>query len=78
MRWRTRYTRIVKRFALFPITESLNLNTRDEEHRWLEIVYLHQARDWLLGIIPCWITVCFATKEEYDAYISKKKKEKER
>ena len=74
MRWRHREHRIVKRFALFPI----NAKTRSsifavEEWRWLEIVYLDQLYDF-----PFWITTNFATKEEYDEYISQIKKEKER
>ena len=77
MRFRKRYRRVVKRLALFPIKAYLNPDKIEHEWRWLEIVYLDQYRDWLFGIIPTWTTLWFVKKEDYDAYISKIKKEKE-
>lgn len=59
--WRKKkvYNRIVKRFALLPISV-------DYTTVWLETVYLVQKNDlrWLLG----WYNIRFATKEEYDKF----------
>lgn len=72
MRWRKRYGRIVKRFALFPIKAKYN---EKEEWRWLEIVYLQQTRDYWLGVIPFWSTVWFVRRGDYNAYMSMIEKE---
>ena len=69
MRWRTKYARVVRRFALFPIKTKLGPgNGCAEEYRWLETVYLRQYRDWLFGIIPIWSNSCFTHKNDYDLY----------
>ena len=77
MRWRKRYSRIVKRFALFPIKAKLHLNSDVDEWRWLETVYLYQLKDWKVGFIPFWATLYFVHKQDYNAYISQLEKEKE-
>jgi hypothetical protein len=76
MRWRKHYTRIVERFALFPI-KSICDAFYDFEYRWFETVYLKQYRDWLFGVIPIWRTERFATKFEYDVHLVNRKKETE-
>ena len=70
MKWKRKTERIVKRFALFPIKAEEDYNNRDEDWRWLETVYLYQTSSW-----PFWFTWKFVTKEDYDVYISKIKKE---
>lgn len=76
MRWRKRYSRIVKRFALFPIKAKLGFNRDVDEWRWLETVYLYQIKDWTFGFIPFWATLYFVRKQDYDAYIAQLEKEK--
>lgn len=72
MRWRTRYKRVVKRFALFPVKarhdERLYSNN---EYRWLETVYLYQTKDWRFDMFPYWKNEWFLTKELYDNYTKK-------
>lgn len=75
MRWRKKYSRIVKRFALLPIKAKLRFNSDEYEWRWLETVYLYQVRDWRVGIFSFWNSVHFECEELYDAYISEIKKE---
>ena len=75
MRWRKRYSRIVKRFALFPVKAYLNGFCVDDEYRWLETVYLRQFRDWLWGVIPIWRTKTFATKGDYLKYLTNMRKD---
>lgn len=39
MRWKRIHSRVIRRFALFPIEI-------DEEFRWLEVVYIWQRLRW--------------------------------
>lgn len=78
MRWRKRYRRIVKRFALFPVKARMyTCFGENTEFRWLETVYLVQQRDWFGGVIPFWRTTTFADRRGYDKYITEIQKEKE-
>ena len=74
MRWRKRTERIIKRFALFPINSYISPWSFTREWRWLETVYISQTR----GTITDWSDRGFVTKQEYENYISKNKKEKAR
>lgn len=77
MRFRTCYSRVVKRFALFPIKARINPHSNIVEWRWLEVVYVKQKKDWFDGIIPVWKNSYFTNKAIYENYIDDKKKEKE-
>jgi len=78
MRWRTRYARVARRFALFPIKTKLGPGTGcAEEYRWLETVYLRQERDWLFGVIPIWRNSYFVLKSDYDWHRRLKKEEED-
>ena len=78
MRWRKRYNRVVKRFALFPIKAFLDDIRLNYEYRWLETVYLRQTKEyWFFGTIPHWKTVRFVNKGEYITYRDEILKEKE-
>lgn len=59
MRWRKQYSRVVKRFAWFPVTIG-------DETRWLETVYLRQNYA-SLDIFP-WYNVYFTDKKGYLEY----------
>ena len=62
MRFRIRYSRIVKKFAFLPIKAKTHMYANDYEWRWLEVVHVKQHRDWILGgIIPVWKNDWFAT-----------------
>lgn len=72
MRWIKRYhkygdKRIVKRFALFPIT----IYTAEfSETRWLAIVYIRQRR--ITGLwedLDYWLDEAFVDWDAYDDYI---------
>ena len=60
MRWTKKYTRVVKRFALFPITIN-------EETRWFENVYLMQRRD-IHALIFRWYNDRFIDEAAYLSY----------
>lgn len=62
MRWFKEYSRVVRRFAIFPITIM-------DETRWLEIVYLRQ-RYYKLSYM--WGNTEFVTKEDYISYRKEK------
>ena len=78
MRFRFRYSRVVKRFALFPIKAKINPRSNIDEWRWLEVVYVEQTKEWVFeGIIPVWKNSYFTNKAIYENYIDDKKQEKE-
>ena len=58
--------RIIKRFALFPITICDKCNPRLQrryyERRWLETVYIEQNYESYNG---CWENYTFVNKEDY-------------
>lgn len=60
MRWYKRSSRIIKRFAWFPITIG-------GETRWLETVYLRQKHAALEPIFP-WYNIRFTDRKEYLEY----------
>ncbi len=60
MRWTKRYTRYIKRFAIFPIKIK-------DEIRWLETVYLRQYYDVWTVPFSMWKNKEFVTAEEYKA-----------
>ena len=66
--------RIVKRFALFPITISYNcdrwLEKQLYETKWLETVYIEQHFNLSNG---WWDNTSFVTKEDYVKYRTKNK-----
>ena len=67
MRWRKRYTRVVKRFTLFPIKTAVDpYHLFYYEWRWLETVYIRQKRDFLFGIIPIWRNDTFVDESDYE------------
>jgi hypothetical protein len=65
VRWRKKYFRVVKRFALFPIKALIEDSTITYEWRWLEVVYLEQEIDYLFGMFRCWKNRAFITNEQY-------------
>ena len=72
MRFRTRYVRFVKRFALFPVKAKYDEHLYStNEYRWLETVYLHQVKDWRFDIFPYWKNDSFITEEQYNNYTKK-------
>lgn len=78
MRFRRRYSRVLKRFALFPIKAKIDLYSNIEEWRWLEVVYVKQTTEWVFGgIIPVWKNASFTSKAIYENYIDEKKPENE-
>lgn len=66
MKWRKRYGRIVKRFALFPIKTAVDPYHLYYEWRWLETVYIRQERDFLFGMIPIWRNDMFVDESDYE------------
>lgn len=65
MRWMEKpeaNTRIVRRFALFPIK-------LDKEYRWLEVVYIYQIRKWdRRGRRLHWQNVSYANKRTWEMW----------
>lgn len=54
--------RIVKKFALFPITIG-------DESIWLETVYIKEKYEFYMLLRDfIWIKECFVTKKEYEDY----------
>ena len=64
MKWKPKYMRVVKRFALFPV--KAQVDSLNYEYRWLETVYLDQHRDWLFGVFPIWRSDKFVSKTAYE------------
>lgn len=63
MQWKKRQSRIIKKFALFPIADV------DGNCRWLEWVYISQYRYRLNHVeYGDWHNIKFITKEEYLKY----------
>lgn len=60
MRWYKQSSRVIKRFAWFPITIG-------DETRWLETVYLRQNHASLEPIFP-WYNIRFTDGKEYLEY----------
>lgn len=60
-------TRIIKKFALFPISTSYN-----DETIWFEFVYVKQRYSYING----WRNVCFVDDNEYHRYIEFHRKTK--
>ncbi len=59
MKWKQRYFRIKKKFALFPIKF-------DEEYIWLEMIYLKQSLSWSRWkCCNYWKDVGRCTRKEY-------------
>lgn len=64
--WRQGDERVIKCFALFPITCRNKMITKVIiETRWLETVYIRQvySADW--GSLSVWKNKCFVTEKEY-------------
>lgn len=66
MRWKKKYSRIVKKFALFPVKI-------DDEYRWLETVYVEQGWHHWYG----WRDNKFINEEEYTKRVGEKEKKKQ-
>ena len=77
MRWRKKYNRIVKRFAIFPVETFTEGGGCDREYRWLETVYLQQHRDYLFGMFPFWKTTSFVSENIYNRYLERNNHKKE-
>lgn len=63
MKWKKKYSRTVRRFALFPI------RCRDE-YRWLEVVYIQQSLKWD-GCFTWWDNYRFVDKKQWKEWRKK-------